>query len=836
MTYALIPIGLSALLAYGITLILSRVGLISRSLHRQLWNTLLLLTFLTTAILGIILAIQVNYKLEMPVVEQLIVWHVDFGIGMSFIAIFHFSWHWSYYWKIITGKRIPLPGKEEPAPGNRALSYREIPASDKLPLAALGATAMITQVVLLREYLAIFHGNELVIGVILAGWLLLTGTGALIGKNISEHHMKSNFTSLAFLLLGILPLLTVVGTRIFKNFIFPLGSMTGIPGILIYSIAGMSIFCILSGFLFTWLSTRISMKHKSNLLNFSYATESAGSIFAGILFSFLLVYLLNTFQILFIILLMNLYIAIAGSLPGRKIKMLIWSGLITLVFAVAIFGFDLDLITRSSLFRNQELLESRDTPYGNLVISKTGEQYNLYENSSPISFSDDIASVEEDVHYAMVQHPDPGNILVLSGNLSAVAVELDKYPVKNVDFIELNPWITRMRASYVPYPEAPWLRVLHMDGRRFLGHTEHRYDVVLVNLPPPGSAQLNRFYTAEFFAELKSNMAQGAVLSIPLQGMENYISEEAGELYSILYHTLRLSFKNILVVPGYKTYFLASDTALDIDIPALIDSRKIETVYVNSFYLDPQILHARSSQVLSLIPETAEINRDFHPRAFFHQIRYWLSYFNSNLWITLGIFILLIFLAGFRRGAVEMGIFITGFTGMGIEIVLLLAIQAVFGFIYQYTAVILTVFMMGLAGGALYSRRILPNPSPLKFAMLQILLACCVFIVLWWLRLLDAYSIPSAVMHSVFVTLTFSVAFLTGLLFATAALIRKSSIQNTAGSLYSADLSGSAAGALIMAILMVPLLGLSTSLLVLLLINLIGFLNSILRRSFIGAV
>ena len=97
MPYSLIPIGLTALIVYGFTFILSRVGLLPNAQHKQIWNIALLLTFFTTAILGIILAIQVNYKLEMPVVDRLIVWHVDFGIGMSFIAFFHFTWHWSYY-------------------------------------------------------------------------------------------------------------------------------------------------------------------------------------------------------------------------------------------------------------------------------------------------------------------------------------------------------------------------------------------------------------------------------------------------------------------------------------------------------------------------------------------------------------------------------------------------------------------------------------------------------------------------------------------------------------------------------------------------------------------
>ena len=46
----------------------------------------------------------------------------------------------------------------------------------------LGFSSLYTQVFLLREFLSIFNGNELVLGIVLANWMLLTGTGAYLGK------------------------------------------------------------------------------------------------------------------------------------------------------------------------------------------------------------------------------------------------------------------------------------------------------------------------------------------------------------------------------------------------------------------------------------------------------------------------------------------------------------------------------------------------------------------------------------------------------------------------------------------------------------------------------
>jgi hypothetical protein len=64
-TYLLIPIILLALFSYLLFHLFVRYGILSVVLHRKIWNSILLITFLTTVSLGILLTIHVNYKLEM---------------------------------------------------------------------------------------------------------------------------------------------------------------------------------------------------------------------------------------------------------------------------------------------------------------------------------------------------------------------------------------------------------------------------------------------------------------------------------------------------------------------------------------------------------------------------------------------------------------------------------------------------------------------------------------------------------------------------------------------------------------------------------------------------
>ena len=52
------------------------------------------------------------------------------------------------------------------------------------------------------------------------------------------------------------------------------------------------------------------------------------------------------------------------------------------------------------------------------------------------------------------------------------------------------------------------------------------YDAVIIDLPSPSNAQLNRFYTEEFFIETRDVLSIGGVLSFSLASRENYLSEE----------------------------------------------------------------------------------------------------------------------------------------------------------------------------------------------------------------------------------------------------------------------------------------------------------------------
>ena len=92
-------------LAYITTHFLSRKGIIRVVTHRKFWNMALLFSFLISAVLGIILIIEINSWVDIGLPFDTLFWHVETGIAMGVIGIFHVIWHWNYFKKMIVALR-----------------------------------------------------------------------------------------------------------------------------------------------------------------------------------------------------------------------------------------------------------------------------------------------------------------------------------------------------------------------------------------------------------------------------------------------------------------------------------------------------------------------------------------------------------------------------------------------------------------------------------------------------------------------------------------------------------------------------------------------------------
>ncbi|MBZ5537081.1 MAG: fused MFS/spermidine synthase [Acidobacteriia bacterium] len=700
-----------------------------------------------------------------------------------------------------------------------------------LAIAAVGFTSIMTQTILLREFLAVFSGNELVIGIVLASWMILTGAGSFLGRFAGKAKQRLDLIIILFLLTALLPIATVFLLSYLRNLVFPLGAQIGLVESLYSSFLLLVPYCVTSGLLFTLFAQTASEQGNCNLIASVYSWESLGSIVGGFLFNLVLIFVLSTFQALILLTVINLSICFLVSLkygqPVLKYAILLVGGLAV----VLALSFNLDALSKRFLFRNQELLFYVDTPYGNLTLTQQGEQKNFYENSVLLFSTNDVMSNEEAVHYAMIQHPRPRSVILISGGISGTTREILKYEVDRIDYVELNPWIIEMGRDYTSSLTSPKLHVFADDARRFLRNGDGHYDVALVNVPDPVTAQINRYYTVEFLQLLKTKLNAGAVVSFSLLPSVDYQGTEARQLSSIMNNTLRSVFKNVLIVPGLRNYYLASDGPLDIEITRRIEQRGINNSYVNSNYVDDLSLRQRSEAIAQSIYAHTVLNRDYAPIAYYRQLLYWLSSLQFSPWIPGGVLILLLAVVTVKLNAISFGLFTGGFAASSMEILLLISFQIIYGYVYQATGLIITLFMTGLAAGSLYGqKRSRPFGVP-GFIGTQFAIGIYSLLFPLILLVLKDSILGNFMVHAFFVILTFMVAALVGLQFSIASTLRRGKIESVASELYSIDLIGSAIGALVVSTFLVPLLGIVKVSLVVALLNFLSAVVTTLNRN-----
>lgn len=834
-TYSLIPITILTVVAYFLTFLLSRFGLLRKATHRRLWNVVLLITFLVSGLLGLLLVVQINYALNIPMLDTIMQWHVEFGIAMTLVALFHISWHIRYFKRIFTTyeKTSQCDDNQQITSKREAAEYfrlRKIRNRLKFAVVALGVTAIITQVVLLREFLSVFYGNELVIGIILGNWMFLTGLGSFMGK--VSHRIKNKVRLIIILLMviSIMPVLTVFSLDYLRNIIFPIGTTVSIIHILYASFVLLMPFCILTGFLFTLFCEHVSAEYRINLISKVYSLESIGSILGGVLFNFILIYFLNTFEHLTFLMILNLAAAFVMALKTKYLKMAI--AFVAVILVPLVIYIDLDKVTSDILFKNQDVKFEKQTPYGNLVLTEDNGQINFYENSVVLFSSNakDVIGKEETVHYAMVQHQAPENVLLVSGGINGVTKEILKYDIERVDYVEINPWIIKIGKKYTDALENDKIHVFTEDARLFVRSTKRKYDVALINLPDPSTTNINRFYTIEFFNELKQKLTGDAVISLSLSANANYISDEAIKTNSILYNTLNQVFENILIIPGDKIYFLASDNNLTLNVPEKINEKRIPTEYVNRYYLDIQQMEKRSQYITKQIDHNVALNRDFKPISYYRQLMYWLSQFKYNYWAICIILVLLIIFIIRRLSAINLGIFTGGFGASSVQVLLLTSFQVIYGYVYHITGIIITIFMFGLAVGANYAHRIFGKSSIKNYIKLQVFVGIYAILLPLLLILMDRYLKNTFFVHSIFFILSFIIALLVGSEFAVATKLREQRISAIAGDMYSVDLLGSAIGAWLTTAFLIPLLGIAKISIILGILNFFSALVIFIKR------
>jgi len=718
----------------------------------------------------------------------------------------------------------------------------------------IGFQAVSAQIFFLRELLVVFQGNELSLGFSLACWLVWTAAGSILGGRILPGWKPERLLGAGFLAAGLLLPVTQAVIRLSRQAAQSVqGELIGPLGILAISFLLLGPICSVMGGLFS-LSSRLELSRSGRSAAVStgtvYLFEAVGSGFGGVTAGFLLVPFLNPVQSALLVSL-PAWFAAACFLTRERRKIVIPIVSMTaagLLMAAPVIESALNRI----LWDEFEFIAVADSRYSRITLVRRDHSTSLYLNGIVSWTIPDAINAEETVHFALLEHPEPKTLLLIGGGLGGGLYEALKHPsLKHIDYVELDSRVLNLVSKYLPGAgevfqreeiDAHW-----MDGRRFLKKTSKKFDVVIVSVPEPLTAQLNRFYTVEFFHEVEKKLNPGGLFSFSIEGSENYISEDLAVFVQVLVRSLEEVFPETVVLPGPVFHFIAAGKGVGLSTNSewllqRLESRGLETKFVNENFL-PYRLSAHQLDQLSEVLKSGrrvKVNRDFFPVAYLARSRIWFSMFFrlplkewigrleksgfEALWAAVvGLVLLAAVLIRFplkpsqdrvRRITALSAIFFTGISGISIELLLLLGFQVIYGYVYYQLILLIGFFMFGVgAGGWLVLRRGLTRDPRKVLAVLTGISVFLPFILVLLLQALSASDLsenPAAVLF--FPTASLAGGILAGMQFPLAGrLFYGSKDRGNVGTVYGIDVVGACAGSVLLSACLLPLYGMSNA-------------------------
>jgi spermidine synthase len=788
-------------LLYLISFYFYRAGLFSQVLHRKIWNSVLAATFVFTAFAGIFMALQINFKWDIPFIESLLKWHVETGVALVMTGIFHFLWHWSYFRNIGKSTETKQPPIDYP---------RIDPFTLSANLFMIGFTSTSVQVLLIREIMNITGGYELISGVFLGSWLIASAAGAAIAsKSVLNNIPRIN------LIFAISPFVTITLLLLLTKLFLGTGEVPSFLEGQILTLILLVPFCLISGFAFVKLI--ITAKQTDTFSpGISFSIETTGGIISGVLLSVLTAGFFNTYELLLIIVLLFLaYTILTFYTQKKKVKILVKFFFAILISAVVLS--EPDLYFRQLLLPALSVSETKDTPYGNITKGEYAGEKSIYYNQRLLSYTDDAMEREEDIHYAMLQVEKPGSVLLISGSPGSHFMEIFKYDIKKLVYVERDPEIVSSVRTNLS-KEGTQVIIENKDAFRYVRNSAETFDAIIMLLPPPSTLSVNRFYTTDFFESAKQRLSPSGVFMCTPGQNDNYLNQESVNLFSSVYNSLKTIFRYVVPVAGNKVYFIASDKEVSVSFCRLADEKKIENIYVNRSFLADDLIERRSAEIQALMDDGIRQNRAAFPIACFHFQSYYISR-SLNERIPATLLMIMAFVVPFfavRRN--NMLMYFSASALAGFEIIILLALQLTVGNMYQLTGLVIAAMMAGLAAGAGIRIKFMETTDlrikAVALLIYYVVLALCFNLILGFrgvfapvLLILLSVIFPSWLTGHIFRELTTGNKEVTG-----------------PGTTYSADLTGSALGFILISGVAVPALGIRNSIILLAVLIFAGIL------------
>jgi predicted membrane-bound spermidine synthase/Na+-translocating ferredoxin:NAD+ oxidoreductase RnfG subunit len=735
-----------------------------------------------------------------------------------------------------------------------------------------GLFTIAAQTLFFREFITTFEGNDISVGLFFASWFLWIGLGALLvykAKTLAEKLLERiEFLFLGYLPAFILEFILIIQARELAD----IESYTLLPiqTVLVLSIFVNAPVSIITGLLFPTACRWIRQDQKLPVSRV-YILEAVGSFVGGLGVTVLLGFGVSSarifFILAFIVSLSVFYVQLARA--NGNLKRWRWAVVPVCVLVCLVGGADKALMQQVRIIKWTKLLP-RNALRGSFQTAQAEYLYGVYRDQwiamregSVVETLPDESTAGRIAAIGLCQNPDAKKVLVIGSGLGLCRQLLSLPQIEDVTWTHCDNEYVQKLPDFLPTefkttderfdPNTTDIRLLLANKKRY-------YDLVILNLPDATTSVLNRYYTVEFYSQIKESLIPDGVFAVRVAGGENIMDTELINLGASTKLTLEKVFPRLFLTPGEDTWFIASDSEKLTDKPGILRDRFVtieggadvfHPEALLSVYLPGRAATALENYSSADLPENLLINRDSRPLTHLYSLL--LAAKQSGAPITrfvkhlalagpLAFFIPVLVFVALRAvyilKTVRQGnsssfestflVFSAGWAAIGVAIVLMYIYQTRFGSLYLHIGIISSVFMVGLTIGAVLIRRLLLSKTKIQP---QILLFSVILVHTLILATI-AFWPGEQWTHLIFAAAFVLCGLCAGCYFPLAARQLADSAFETgrAGSkLETADHLGASVGGLLTALALVPVLGTRITLFVFILLILANVPPAALR-------
>ncbi len=683
----------------------------------------------------------------------------------------------------------------------------------------IGFASAIGQVLLIRELLTVFRGNEFIIGMIFTGWFLGVFFGARFNASAGEAVLERRVV-LSYLLFPIVLFAFVHFAHLIPLFFsrsaglfFPMTTEFALSFLFTVPVS------FFVGYFFPPLVTLLAARMKEKAGGMAYLIESLGAFAGGILFSFLFIEMLNPAGICAILMGISLLIFVARSGKKRLLPLLVLPVLVLFFsedFERGLFRYVWNRTQASMLLRYDR------TKYQTILLGFNDQQISVYGDGVLYYTIPDRYETRQLFHLIQALRNGGKNeeIILFGSGPGSLPYNLLRTDISSLAYFEIDPKLYR---TIEPYrirfyrtgPEDNRLSVISQDLRYFLKNVDERFNMIICFPPVPHNANLNRYYTREFYELCRRRLKPGGIMITSISGFSSAMDAEQRDYIASIYRSFSKVFPVHMKTSGDTMYLIGGrgNGSLISEAEKIISNYAKRLPQLKKMPLENAIMEGFSPSELSgffektridyfdktVIPRSAEIieNTDRMPYAYWNYILHSAAKEHSLLYGILknyGYFLtLLIAITAFvlyrvrvRHGVMQFAgsfvIYVVGMVSMATVLIMVMLYQNFYGVVYYRISLINALFMLGLTVGSYCANRFaIRSLTRVQMGMVLVLGALFVYTFLG----IELLFWPILVLFSALCGTAFPALF---------SLLSKDNYQSTASNLDAMEFFGSIIG------------------------------------------